>query len=395
VSVKSERVTTYHAPTRDQELLLKTALLAGPDAIAAWTEWSARADPERLDEDSGRLLPLVYDALRKSEISDDWARRLERAYRRTWYDNTLRFHAAAAVLRALHDAGIKTMLLKGPALTLRYYRNAGLRPMDDFDILVPTHHGAAALDVLKGLGWTPIFESVGVAEDEALAVGHAYPFRNGGGQTVDLHWHVFYQRISSTADAEFWAAARPMSFSGVPTRSLGPEDQLLHVCVHAMERTWWGGERRPNLRWVADALMILRTDAGEFDWNRLFAQMQRFRFVLPMREALNYLHDLLGAQIPQTALTRVRTVPVPLAERIAEQARTRPSKRWGPWLALAVRYLEYSSTLPPNAGLLRRLAGLPSFLGRRWGSAPGWSLPFVAAFRGIRRIGWKAGRGPA
>jgi hypothetical protein len=169
---------------------------------------------------------------------------------------------------------------------------------------------------------------------------------------------------------------------------LSPEDQLLHVCVHAMERAWWGGERRPNLRWAADAVMMLRTEGAAFDWDRLFIRARQLRFVLPMREALEYLHDVIGAPIPAPVLARMRTVSVPMSERIAQRARTRPSRRWGPWLALAVRYLEYSSRVSPDAGLLRRLGGLPSFLRARWGAGPVWTLPLTALFRGLRRLAW-------
>src|ERR1700730_5129597 len=168
-------IRRYRAPTPDQELLLQACFLDGPDAIAAWTQWRGHVDPEQLDEDSSRLLPMLYDALRKHGISDPGMGRLKNAYRQTWYDNTLRFHLAATVLRALHEAGIQTMLLKGPALVLRYYGDVGLRPMEDVDILVPTHLGPAAIDILKGLGWTPVFELVGFTEGVALEVGHAYP----------------------------------------------------------------------------------------------------------------------------------------------------------------------------------------------------------------------------
>ena len=378
----------YQAPTWQQELLLKAALVDGPNGIAAWTQWRASVDPEQLDYDSYRLLPLLYDALQKRGVVDREMGRFKGVYRRTWYDNALRFHAGATALRALHDAGITTMLLKGAALTLRYYGDAGLRPMDDFDILVPTARGPEALDVLKGIGWTPVSDLVGITEAEALAMAHAYPLRNARDQTVDLHWHVFYQHVHPAADDDFWGAARPIALSGQETLALSPADQLLHVCVHGTERAWWGGERAPNLRWVTDAAMILRSASQELDWERLLRHAHRLRYVLPMREALAYLHDIFGAQVPATALTRIHTVPVRAAERIAERARTRPSKLWGPWVALGVGYLEYCSTLPPDAGMLTRLAGLASFFRRRWGGAPLWQLPFVAIFRGLRRIRW-------
>jgi hypothetical protein len=378
----------YHAATWQQELLLRAALAEGPEGVAAWKQWKAAVDPEQLDYDSYCLLPLLYDALRKRGVSDPETGRLKGVYRRTWYDNTLRFHAAAEVLRALHATGIQTLLLKGAALSQSYYRDPGLRPMDDFDILVPTRQGAAALDLLKACGWTPLFDLVGFSEAEALASGHAYPFRNARDQQIDLHWHVFYQRVHPDADGAFWQGARPITVSGVQTLRLNPADQLLHVCVHGTERAWWGGERMPNLRWVADAAMILRNARQELDWDRLFAQTQRFEYVLPMREALGYLHDIFASELPAAALSRIRAARVPVAERIAERARTRPSHLWGPWVALGVSYLEYRSTLPPGPGLLERLAGLTSFLGRRWGTDRTWKLPFMAVFRGLRRILW-------
>ena len=378
----------YRTPTRRQDLLLKAALLQGPAAVAAWEQWKLHVDTEPLDEDSHRLLPLLYRALHARGLSSPEMGRLEGVYRRTWYENSLRFHAAVRVLQALHDAGIKTMLLKGAALILRHYRDYGLRPMADFDILVPTHQASAAIEVLKTLGYAPVFESVGITEAEALATGHAYPFRNADGQELDLHWHVFYQRVDRVTDAELWASALPVTLHGVPTRTLSAGDQLLHVCVHGTQRAWWGGERAPNLRWVADAMMILRSAPEDLNWNRILAQAQRLQFVLPLREALGYLSTILDAPVPADVLRRIHRMPVSLGERIADRARSRPARFWGPWVALGVRYLEYSSNLPADAGLLRRLAGFPTYLQRRWGQVPLWHLPFTTVFRGLRRIRW-------
>jgi len=58
------------------------------------------------------------------------------------------------VLVSFHRAGIQTILLKGAALILLHYKDPGLRPMVDFDILVPAGKAAAAIKVLTELGWT-------------------------------------------------------------------------------------------------------------------------------------------------------------------------------------------------------------------------------------------------
>jgi hypothetical protein len=106
-----------------------------------------------------------------------------------------------------------------------------------------------------------------------------------------------------------------------------------------------------------------------------------------MRKALHYLRDLLRVGLPEDA-ARIYRVHLPLAECITERARMSSSNRWGPWLALGVRYMECSSTFPPGTGVLRRVAGLPAFFQRRWGSASLWRLPFEAAFRMLRRLLW-------
>jgi hypothetical protein len=377
--------------TPQQELLLKAALLAGPQGLAAWEQWSREVDAERLDYDSYRLLPLLYSTLQRNGISDPQMGRLKGIYRRAWYDNTLRFHDAATILRALHAAGIRTMLLKGPALALRYYPDIGLRPMDDFDILVPTDQRFAAIETLKALGWTPFPEGAGLTETEALTSGHAYPFRNARGQEVDLHWHVFYQRVSPAADAEMWSMAAPIMLHGAPTQVLHPADQLLHVCVHGTQMLcWWRPGEATNARWIADAMMILRHAPARIDGDRLLALARRLHYLTPVRNALRYLSDVFDAPVPGDVTRRLDRLRVSLAERIAEHTRSHPPKRWGPWVALGWRYLEYSSAFPADVGLIRRLAGLPGFFQQRWGRIPLWLVPFVAIVRGLRRILWAA-----
>ena len=347
--IEARSKNRYRAPTRQQELLLKATLLQGSAAGIARHQWRLHIDPERLDYDSQRLLPHLCATLLAHGISTPEMGRLKGAYRRTWYENTVRLHAAARLLRGLRIAGVETMLLKGAALTLRYYRDCGLRPMNDLDILVPTHQAGAAIEALKALGLAPM--RVRLSEAQALRFGHAYPYRDAGGREVDLHWHLFYQRVAPRADAAYWAAADSVTLHGESTRILDPADQLLHVCVHGTQVAWWSPERAPSLRWVADAMMILTDTAQELDWDRFFEQARRLRFVLPVQESLGYLGDALDAPIPADAMMRLRRTRASFGERVAH----------------------------------------------RWGHVPLWQLPLAAAFRVRRTIRgpWRAAGRPA
>ncbi len=370
-------------PTRQQELLLQAALLDGPKAAEAWEAWNAEANVVRLDHDAQRWLPHLYHALRSRDISYPEMARLKGVYRRIWYENHLLFHALTDVLSAFDGAGIRTVLLKGAALVLQYYRDYGLRSMEDFDVFVRPDQAPSAAAVLGRLGYTPVWDTR--PDAEIFASRHGWDFRNGAGRQVDLHWHVFHDHIGPSPDLEFWNAAVPRLIGGVPTATLNAADQLLHVIVHG---TTWNPQVSP--RWVMDAMAILRSVPNELDWDRLLRHAGRYGYTLLLRATLRYLGEALEAPVPARVLRQLEAAPVSRAERIIYTARSCPPERWGPWLAFCMAYFEGSSTASSNVGALRRIAALPRYFQSRWGARSVWLVPVGAAFRGARRIGWAA-----
>ena len=79
----------------------------------------------------------------------------------------------------LNDASIPTILLKGMALSQRYYRDLGLRPMFDLDLLVPPQRAKAAYEILGPLGWTSRLPGPPTFDVVALRTRHATLLRNG------------------------------------------------------------------------------------------------------------------------------------------------------------------------------------------------------------------------
>jgi len=293
-------------PTPEQELLLRAALLPAPAALAAWRAWQSRVSLEReLDASSFRLLSLLYSNLRRIGASDPSLGKLKGIYRRVWYQNQLLFHSAAAVLRALHSAGLETIILKGAALTILHYGDYGLRPMSDFDVLVPAHKRRAAIDVLASSGWQPMLRPSDKLTDSVLDIRQAWGFENAQQQQFDLHWHVLKDSRAPNADDDFWLAAVPLQVADVPARALNPTDQLLHVCVHGL--VW---DSTPPIRWVSDALTILNGSLSELDWTRMVAQACKHHVTIPLRAALAYLSDSFAAAIPPQVLADLSTAPV-------------------------------------------------------------------------------------
>jgi hypothetical protein len=353
-------------PSEQQELLLRAALQKGREALDAWKEWRACVDIDdidRLDSGSYRLLPLLYRNLNNQGVQDPLMMRLKGVYRLTWYKNQMLFHTMANLLRSFRDAGIETMALKGAALTLLCYKDYGLRPMNDFDVLIRTEKANAAIRLLEAMGWTATYF---VPTEEYITVSYSHGFKNSAGQEFDLHWHLLFQSRGINADDDFWDAAVTTNINDIAVKALSPADQLLHVCIHGARWNFI-----PPFRWVADAMTILNAPQANIDWNRFIIQTEKRRLVLPLLDALNYLKEVFDAPIAPSVFKRLRDMPVPGIERLEYKIAVNPPTQWTAALDLWCQH----SRLAGNVGLARRVAGFPKFLENIWGIAA-WKLPF-------------------
>ena len=362
--MKAGKPVRRRRPTFEQELLLRAALSEGGEALSCWRRWNECMGLARIDGGSVRLLPLLYRNLNSHAPEDPSVVRLKEEYVHTWFNNELLFHELASRLRSFHAAGIETLVLKGAALALNYYEDVGLRPMSDVDVLVQPEKALSAIKLLHEAGWKSIYGS----PEALITYQHAVEFSDGRGHRLDLHWRALWDGRQGAGDEEFWEGAVPMEIDCVRTGTLNPADQLLHVCVHG---TAWSDP--PTLRWVADAVMIMRTAGAEIDWDRLVRQTRARRVMLPMRDALSYLQSFLGAPVPAGVLERIRDVPASRLERALYRTRTGRNR----WLRrLNVLYYWFcawrlSPHPRPHQKLSEFLRYLKCFCGAKFFRAPG------------------------
>jgi len=364
-------------PTAQQELLLKAALLKGQASIEAWECWKLSTDVEHLDVGSHRLLPHLYSNLRDQGIQDPLMSTFKGVYRRTWYDNQLLFHRVSALLHAFRNAGIETMVLKGAALAILHYKDFGLRPMNDFDVMVPVEQTWAAIDLMRELGWDPMPRSPEALTESYLSIVNSHGFVHKAGRECDLHWHLFPECCQRDADIDFWERSVPLQIHGVSTRSLSPTDHLLHICIHGAE---WNPI--PPLRWVADAIMIM--GSSTIDWDGLVAWGRARYLTLPLRDTLNYLHRQLAAPIPRNTLRALDEMPTSRMERAEYRYKTQnyEEKTLGYLPVLWFRYLRLEGADHSN----HRLVGFVKYLQRFWGAERLRELPFFAVIMGVRKV---------
>lgn len=370
----NDRRASRQWPDRTQTLLLRAALLRGEAAIDAWEEWRAAADPQRLDPGSQRLIPQLFQNLRREGVRDPLVESFRPAHRKTWTRNRVLLHVLGDVVGRLAEAGIDTVLLKGAALIPLAYRDYGCRPLGDLDVLVRAEQAPAAMAVLRRHGWSSRFEF----PERLIGPRHADEFVDGALRRIDLHWSVLQECCGSRWNEDFWAARIPLAIAGVKTAALCPADQLLHVCMHGAR----SGPVQP-VGWVADAMMLLEASEGAIDWDRLLAQTARRRLVVPMGGALRFLHAGLGAAIPREVLERIAAMPSSRTERWEHRVKVAPRPLLG---SLPVLWFDYAR-LAEDASLGQRLLGFPRYLQCTFRTKALWSLPWDMLRLATGRIG--------
>ena len=370
-------------PTQAQELMLRAALLRGEPALEAWNEWRQTVNLDAIDYGSHRMVPQLYRNLQRHGVKDPVMERLKGVYRYYLYKNEILMHRLGALLTAFKEAGIETMVLKGAALIPLYYRESGLRPMLDADVLVHAHQAAQAMDLLMSLRWKPRYPhpQMRFARPQMrIPVIHSTPFEDDDGRQVDLHWHLFWECFHAGDDDDYWKQAIPIEIRGVQTLALNPAAQLLHTCWHGAR---WN--EVPPIRWVADAMSILDASAAEIDWTSLLKKAERHRIVLPVRDSLEYLKKKFDAPVPDTLLKSMAAVRISETERENYELILNPMTPPTTAKILRMLYYDYRWLSSSTSSRIKLLA-FAKYLQAKWYIDHLWYVPFYMPVRMLRRV---------
>ena len=335
--------------TESQRLLLAALAAVPGDVRPLYEQWAAATSFDNLDGGSYRLMPMLYKKLVPLGINDDVLyEKIKGIYRYTLYKNSLALAGLHEILRALSEAGVPVMLLKGGAMILKYYPDRGMRPMNDIDLLVEENNLTPALHALAGLGWRDIEQKV----YDLFLGGHPAVTMAGGRRfELDVHWNLLTEYDPQIDPRVWWRDARLMDWQGSPVYLLSPEDQVIHLCAHGVK---W--DALPSIRWIPDVLRVLEA-SPDLAWDKLVQKCQYFKVTLPVRSCLLFLQTRYGAQVPDEVLDALFSRSVSKTERKRFERYTAPLsffqrvvRQWGlcrkdfpdrTWMARAWRFPAY------------------------------------------------------
>jgi len=200
-----------------------------------------------------RVYPLIYEKLKKVKLSQiplDIMKSLESQYNL----NTLRMLQLSSELccisKALEDAGIRNIVLKGPVLAKQLYDDINLRTSKDLDILISLDDVENAEETLHALGYT--------SEQKPLnwkKKSHHLSYRHELHTIqVEIHWRLSPKFERKQTFDLLWERRQKISVANQSIYVLRNEELLIYLSDHGARHGWF------RLRWLVDMDRLLKCD---------------------------------------------------------------------------------------------------------------------------------------
>ena len=235
------------------------------------------------------ISPLLYQYLKaphlKKLVPADILYRLRETYLQNAARNIRMYHRLSKVLRALKDANIPVIVLKGACLAEIIYGKIGMRTMEDVDLLLRKEDLSRCQKLLLKMGYGP----------------------QNRNPTFDIHWDLDSPRNINID--EVWERAQPVRIAGVEALALSPEDMLLHLCLHlAFHHLFQLG----GLRTLCDIREMLRCYNSRLEWEKILSLASWCGGGRSVHLTLSLAGDLLNVEVAPAAMEALKRYSVDL-----------------------------------------------------------------------------------
>ena len=219
----------------------------------------------------------------------------------------------ADFLRTCRAAELPVIVLKGAALAEIVYPRLGLRDFRDLDILVRPADAPRARVVLERLGYAAAethWQEVLAGHDGQADFAMPTP---AGPVVLELHTNfvnndLLKDQVGGVGE-DLWQRAWSVTLAGVPAQVLGPEDQILHLCLHLAGHYLIAPRSLWDIQRVCAVLSV--------DWPSLVGIARRERLTRIAYAGLWLAVRLMDAAVPVEALSALAPRPSRLLERLA------------------------------------------------------------------------------
>jgi len=250
-----------------------------------------------------RLTQLLYHNFLRYGIAEYMHPQIRQTFEKTYHSvgfhNALYYEELRNLLRLFEQAGMKTIVLKGAAITDAVFKNVALRQMADIDLLIHEQDIERSTTLLTKAGYVPD-EHRCTKKWYRVHHHHLAPFIHPDrGFIVEMHHHIIPPDNPFGMDIRpLWERAQATKVGESRTLVLCSEDLIIHLCIHL---SYCGGFIY-GLRNVIDIVQVLRYHGSQLDWDRIRKEASDHHYIGFIYYPLYLAKKLFDANIQKDVL---------------------------------------------------------------------------------------------
>lgn len=251
------------------------------------------------------VYPRLYQNLAKLDaalIPEGVMERFQHAFRNTAAHNLQLTNELGRVSNLLGAEDIPVIAFKGPVLAQVAYRNLGLRPCTDLDILIPPQRYKEVEEVLiedgyslagKARNLSPIRKSL------HLYLSQQQPFVRDRKFGLDVHLRIMPPGYLYNTNFEtLLERSKQVPIAGVAVQSFEPEDLIQILCYHGVKNRW------ERLKHVCDVAELVDA-TPDLDWDTVLRRARSTRGTRILHMGLFLAFTLLDVKLAPDVLKEV------------------------------------------------------------------------------------------
>lgn len=234
------------------------------------------------------VLPLLYRRSEKNKgVPDDVIAVLSGAYHSTLQKNILHLKETMKLVKSLRGAGIEAIPLKGSFAAEAVFKDLGVYPTSDIDLLVRPEDMKKAEARFRKEGYEKV---EGISQKDLMSSHYHLAFQNSD-YVVELHWNLAKRYFDIPPDF-WWKERREVEFEGERISQLSAEKYLMYSIFHLFMHGFL------PLKFLVLVSGIIGRYKDEMDWAKLLDYAGKYKMSRLTIFTLKLAHELLGAEIP-------------------------------------------------------------------------------------------------
>lgn len=256
---------------------------------------------------------LLYKLILKDTLSTYIPGRVMKGLRNYYYSllerNVLMLKAWEEGLEAFRKERIEVLVFKGPALLELVYKDIGLRPMGDIDILVKFKDLGRAGRILEGMGYRASINPSNISSDGINPQRNSIMYfkdRERPGFFWHTYWHIinflpYNPAVIRKIDmSRIWQDAASLKANGSDWRGFSLNHHLIYLSLHAFNH------RYEPLILLCDLNELINNEKENIHWDILIEESEVLGLEKYLYYSLYVLAKVLNTDIPGRVLERLR-----------------------------------------------------------------------------------------